>query len=210
MANELDLLFDKLKLITPKMRDNEEPDSNAITRACNHMSISALSSFWNKGEEKNPIIGYGLPTNIYHPDQADEYYEALQFFKKHESFFNKRNSKMVLKVMDLFAWNTDKEFKEVFPHYYTSKTNNISMYDTKDIDVRKIAKMFAKDGDLSKGLKDKEEIEKLDKQMATLFHELKLDIINSYKKSHTKTNYTKSSTPYLKSNFDFSNDCERE
>lgn len=210
MANELDLLFDKLKLITPEMRDNEEPDSNAITRVCNHLSVSALSSYFDTGEVKRPMMGYGLPANIYQPDEAEEFYAALRFFQKNEAFFSAKNSQMIIKIMELFAWYTDKDYKEIFTSYFTRKLTNSEMFNAKDIDVRKIAKMFAKDGDLSKGLKDKEEIEKLDKQIASLFQELRYDIMNSYKKSHLKGKYTKSSNPYIKSNFDFLNDCERE
>lgn len=191
MKNELNLLFDKLKLITPKMRDNEEPDSNAITRVCNYLAISAISSYFDTGEVKRPMLGYGLPANIYQPDEAEEYYVALHFFQKNEAFFNAKNSKMIIKIMDLFAWYTDKDFKEIFTSYFTRKLTNRAMFNSQDLDVRKIAKMFAKDGDLSKGLKDKEEIEKLDKQIASLFQELRYDIINSYKKSHLNDEKTK-------------------
>ena len=186
MTDELDILFNELKLITPEMRDNEETDSNLITRICNYSSMSALSSYWNKKKKKKPIIGYGLPTNIYHPDQADEYYEALQFFRKNESFFNKKTSKMVLKLMDLFAWNTDEELEKILCSYFKTNPDNCYMYNKKDINLIKIAKLFAVEGNLSKGLKNKNEILKIDNKVASLFIELKYDIINSYKNKNIK------------------------
>ena len=61
------------------------------TRANNLTACSALSTYLDTegARETKSMKGYGLPANVENPNETDEYYAALKFFKTNYAYFSK-------------------------------------------------------------------------------------------------------------------------
>ena len=177
--------FEALKLFYD--RDYEKYSANALarTRANNLTACSALSTYLDTEGQKETksMQGYGLPANVENPDETDEYYAALKFFKNNYKYFSK--SQAMIKLRDLFSWADNAEYRKiVIDCYIAHKDTKTLMRDIRDIDLRKIAIRFAQNGDYKTGklLANKEELKNIDTQIADLFSLWKKDIISFYNK----------------------------
>lgn len=178
--------FEALKLFYD--RDYEKYSANALarTRGNNLIACSALATYLDTEGQKEAkaMQGYGLPANVENSGETEEYYKALKFFKNNYEYFS--TSQAMIKLRDLFSWADNDEYRQVVVDCYIGEKNTRSlMKNIKDIDLRKIANCFAKDGNYATGkLKNKGDLQEIDKQIALLFVSWKQDIINFYNEKH--------------------------
>lgn len=172
--------------------DYKKFSANALvrTRANNLTACSALSTYLDTEGEKETksMQGYGLPTNVENPNETNEYYAALKFFRNNYEYFSK--SQAMIKLRDLFSWENNEEYRKVVLEYYIGHKKNLNLLrDIKDIDLRKIATKFARNGNYKSGqLADKKDLEELDNQIAELFVAWKKDIVNFYNDEKAREN----------------------
>lgn len=158
-------------------------DTLARTRANNLIACNALSTFFESNGEvlTRSMRGYGLPENIDIPTETNDYYAALNFFKKNAKFF--KESKSMIKLMNLFSWKSTDDYKTVvIDSYFDKKTTISAMKDIADVDLRKVAKMFAENGDYKKGnlIQEGKKRDAIDNEIAEMFRDWKTDIVKFY------------------------------
>ena len=87
-------------------------------------------------------------------------------------------------MKDLFVWDDRDQYKTyVINSYLGKKENKYEMlHQTADIDLRKVAKMFAENGDYKNGklIKPGENRDKIDDKIAEMFRDWKTDIVKFY------------------------------
>ena len=185
---------DNLKLFYPSsMYKNLPAKALARTRANNLIACNALSTFLcSQGEiQKNSMNHNGIPVNYSFPREADEYYTALDFFKevyndeKGRNFL--KNSSAMGSLQDLYTWSSIDEYRNVVVDcYLREKVSNTDMIASGDIDLRKIANLFAKDGNCEscKLVEDPAKLKSIDKTDSQMLTKWKEDMVNFYAQKH--------------------------
>ena len=181
---------DDLKLFYPSNKYEDLPAAALMrTRANNLIACNALSIFLESDEapEERTILDHGL-MNVGVPSEASEYYTALNFFRKNyadernREFF--KNSQAMAGLKDLFVWDDRDQYKTyVINSYLGKKENKCEMlHQIADVDLRKVAKMFAENGDYKNGklIKPGENRDKIDDKIAEMFRGWKTDIVKFY------------------------------
>lgn len=181
---------DNLKLFYPSNKYEDLPAAALMrTRANNLIACNALSIFLESDEapEKRTILDHGL-MNVDVPNEASEYYAALNFFRKNfadesnREFF--KNSQAMAGLKDLFVWDDPQQYKTFVLDYYfdKKKTKHEMLHQTADIDLRKVAKKFAENGDYKNGklIPVGKKRDAIDDKIAEMFRDWKTDIVKFY------------------------------
>ena len=181
---------DDLKLFYPSNKYEDLPAAALMrTRANNLIACNALSIFLESDEapEKRTILDHGL-MNVGVPSEASEYYAALNFFRKNyadksnREFF--KNSQAMAGLKDLFVWDDQDQYKTYVINSYLGKKENKGemLHQIADVDLRKVAKMFAEKGDYKNGklIPAGENRDKIDDKIAEMFRDWKTDIVKFY------------------------------
>lgn len=177
--------YNDVKLFSAEDYNKRSADSLITTRQNNLQSTNALSAYVDSDGKtlKRAMKGSGLFLNQNAPDEDREFYSALNFFRANIDFF--KNSKTVINLMNLFAWRTQEEYREVVTeNYLYGKDTKEKMRDIKDVDIRKIASLFAENGDYksknAKLISNSEKLKELDENIAKLYEAWKYDILDDY------------------------------
>ena len=176
---------DELKLIDNKFQRNSA-DEIARTRMNNWRSMNAISGYYFDGKVKKILNGYGLPTNPAYPNETNEFYSAMAFFKNNKNYFEK--SPAMAKIIDLFSWEHEDYENYVRPYLVSTELTKSLMISFKDIDIRKIANLFAEKG--NKPLEEKSithnsaELAEAEKLVVNKINEWKNDIIEYYRSNN--------------------------